>query len=82
MLLLQHLPQTKHSSMIDHEPNNGGNHKVPTPEEIAACCREIRRGWSEAEHRRRAGVGTGRLQLAVRPCRVALPDIKDREFFS
>ena len=28
----------------------------PSPDEIAAACREIRRGWSEREHYRRAGL--------------------------
>jgi hypothetical protein len=28
----------------------------PSPEEIAAACAEIREGWSEAEHRIRAGL--------------------------
>lgn len=45
----------------------------PSKQEIEESCRRIRENWSEAEHRRRAGVGTKRLQLAVVPCRVALP---------
>ncbi len=28
----------------------------PTPDEIEAACREIRMGWSEIEHRLRAGL--------------------------
>jgi hypothetical protein len=28
----------------------------PSPEEIAEACAEIRKGWSEAEHRYRAGM--------------------------
>jgi hypothetical protein len=45
----------------------------PSPEEIEESCRRIRQNWSEAEHRRRAGVGVQRLQLAVVPCRLSLP---------
>lgn len=33
-----------------------GNRRDPTPEEIAAMCEEIRKGWSKAEHRIRAGL--------------------------
>lgn len=31
---------------------------LPTPEEIAAACREIRKEWSEEERRKRAGLSS------------------------
>jgi hypothetical protein len=31
------------------------NEYMPTPEEIRQACREIQKGWSEAERRRRRG---------------------------
>jgi hypothetical protein len=31
------------------------NEYLPTPTEIALACREIQKGWSEAERRRRRG---------------------------
>ncbi len=48
---------------------------LPSPWEIQEICREIRSGWSEAEHRRRAGYISAPLQLAVRPCRISLCDV-------
>ena len=33
---------------------NSNDVYCPSPEEIAEACREIRKGWSEQEHRRRA----------------------------
>jgi len=40
----------------------------PSPAEIAAMCAEIRKGWSEAEHRYRAGMAPvdplGRMTMA------------------
>ncbi|MBX3447937.1 MAG: hypothetical protein KF777_00170 [Planctomycetaceae bacterium] len=33
-----------------------GRRRDPSPAEIAAMCEEIRRGWSKAEHRIRAGL--------------------------
>ena len=36
------------------EPVASASSRDPSPAEIAAMCAEIRKGWSEAEHRRRA----------------------------
>jgi hypothetical protein len=44
-----------------------GRRRDPSPAEIAAMCEEIRRGWSAAEHRIRAGLApadnTGRARM-------------------
>ncbi len=56
------------SEQADNQPY------LPSPWEIEQVCREIRRGWSEAEHRRRAGHTSAPLRLAVRPCRISLCD--------
>lgn len=32
---------------------------LPSPEEIAAACREIQAEWTESERRRRAGLADG-----------------------
>jgi hypothetical protein len=38
---------------------------TPTPSEIARECAKIRRGWSEAEYRKRAALGPRRWMLPV-----------------
>jgi hypothetical protein len=53
---------------------------MPSLEEIEEHCREIRREWSEQEHRRRAAVGGERLLIAITPCRISLPDLKSATF--
>jgi hypothetical protein len=60
-------------------PSDGGPY-MPSLEEIEEHCREIRREWSEQEHRRRAAVGGERLLIAITPCRISLPDLKSATF--
>ena len=48
---------------------------LPSPQEIERHCREIRRSWSEAEYRKRAGHRTQPLELATTPCRISFYDL-------
>ena len=57
-----------------------GQPYLPSPWEIERCCREIRRGWSESEYRKRAGYRAGPLEIATSPCRVSLYDASHLDF--
>lgn len=48
---------------------------LPSPEEIAEHCREIRRDWSEAEYRKRSGQPYRPLEIATTPCRISFSDL-------
>lgn len=82
--MLQLQQRSRPESLNDPEELTGGEWTtyLPSQEEIERCCREIRRSWSESEHRRRAGVGANRLRLAILPCRTHLPgrDHNPRDF--
>jgi hypothetical protein len=82
MLQLQQPTEADVQSSPDDLPTSEWTTYLPSQEEIERCCREIRRGWSESEHRRRAGVAVNRLRLAVLPCRTYLPsgDYNPRDF--
>lgn len=82
MLELQQPSELETLSSADDSPSGEWTTYLPSQEEIERCCREIRRGWSESEHRRRAGLGVNRLRLAVFPCRTYLPnrDHNPRDF--
>jgi hypothetical protein len=78
MLQLQQRPHTESPSPSDAPPREEWHTYLPSPEEIENRCREIRRNWSESEHRRRAGLGAKRLRLAILPCRTSLPSLTER----
>ena len=82
MLQLQHRSQPETESSAEDSPGGEWTTYLPSQEEIERCCREIRRGWSESEHRRRAGLASNRLRLAIFPCRTYLPggDYNPRDF--
>ena len=48
---------------------------LPSPEEIEEHCRQIRRDWSENEHRKRAGHSFQPLEIATTPCRISFSDL-------
>jgi hypothetical protein len=57
-----------------------GQPYLPSPWEIQRRCREIRRSWSESEHRKRAGYNVGPLEIATSPCRVSLYEAGHLDF--
>jgi len=51
---------------VDEEaPKPFLNEYLPTQDEIASACREIQKGWSEAERRRRRGFRRAHQQASM-----------------
>lgn len=57
-----------------------GQPYLPSPWEIQRLCSEIRRNWSEAEYRKRAGHRVEPLEIATTPCRILLSDLSSVDF--
>jgi hypothetical protein len=87
MLLLTQTPSTERLLLdenieeLDWEMEEAdGQPYLPTPWEIQRCCREIRRGWSESEYRKRAGYSVRPLEIAATPCRVSMHEAGHLDF--
>lgn len=67
----EYLDDAMDDDVIDGQPY------LPSPMQIAIECQNIRLGWSEKEHRKRARIDLNPFTLATRPVKVHIPNFLD-----